>query len=60
MMSPVEATSVYVREQRFAVNAEEIIPSRALKKKITYSRLDENFCEYMCKLSEYKKLSQNI
>jgi hypothetical protein len=30
LMSPVEATSVYVREQRFAVNAEEIISSRAL------------------------------
>jgi hypothetical protein len=40
-MSAVEATSVYVREQRLAVNAEEIIPSRALKPKNKYSRLDE-------------------
>lgn len=62
-MSSIEATSVYVREQRFAVNAEEIIPSRALNKEklyIMYSRLDENFCEYMYRFSGYDFISQNI
>jgi hypothetical protein len=45
-MSPVEATSVYVREQRFAFNAEKIIPSRALKNEnVLHRKLGEKYCD---------------